>query len=81
VGQRGISQWRRRVGTVLLAFTVASSGLAALPRPAVAAPEVGGQLFSSGGGVEVEVLEAEAGLTSELWLFEPGPPRLLATNR
>jgi hypothetical protein len=57
-------------------------GLVTLPAPAaVAAPEVGGQLFSSGGGLEVEVLEAGAGLTSELWLFEPGPPRMLASNR
>lgn len=44
-------------------------------------PVLGGQLFSAGGEVEVEVLPASAGLTSELWLFEPGPPRLLATNR
>lgn len=42
---------------------------------------MGGQLFSTGGPVEVQVLSASAGLTSELWLFEPGPARFIATNR
>jgi RHS repeat-associated protein/uncharacterized repeat protein (TIGR01451 family) len=81
VGQRGTFCWWRRGRTVLLALAVAVSGFTTLPHAAVAAPEVGGQLFSSGGAVEVQVLEATAGLTSELWLFEPGPPRMLATNR
>ncbi len=54
---------------------------AAPPAPAEAAPELGGQLFSSGSPVEVQVLPASAGFTSELWLFEPGPARRLATNR
>lgn len=51
------------------------------PAPATAAPELGGQLFATGARVEVQVLPASAGFTSELWLFEPGPARRLATNR
>lgn len=42
---------------------------------------LGGRIFSGGGSVEVEVLPAEAGLTSELWLFEPAPEQRIATNR
>jgi hypothetical protein len=38
---------------VLLALAIAATGLVAVPRPAVAEPEVGGQLFSAGGEVEV----------------------------
>ena len=44
-------------------------------------PVLGGQLYSTGQPVEVEVLPASAGFTSELWLFEPGPARRIATNR
>ena len=51
------------------------------PPPALAAPELGGQLFSTGQPVEVQVLPASAGFTSELWLFEPAPAKRLATNR
>jgi len=49
--------------------------------PASAAPVIGGQLYSTGVPVTVTVLPASAGYTSELWLFEPGPARRLATNR
>lgn len=49
--------------------------------PASAAPVIGGQLYSTGVPVRVTVLPASAGYTSELWLFEPGPARRLATNR
>ncbi len=43
---------------------------------------IGGQLFSAGGEVQVEVAPAGFALyTSELWLFEPGPPQFIATNR
>src|SRR4249919_879549 len=52
-----------------------------LGRSSVAALVLGGQLFSSGARVEVQVLPASAGFTSELWLFSPGPARRLATNR
>lgn len=44
------------------------------------APVLGGQLYSTGGVVELEVLSATAGLTSTLFLFEPEEKRL-ATNR
>ncbi len=56
---------------------------AAPPHPATAqtGPVLGGQLYSSGGLVEVEVRPASAGLTSELWLLEPGPETFIATNR
>ena len=43
---------------------------------------IGGQLFSTGAPVQVEVAPSGVAFyTSELWLFEPGPPRFLATNR
>lgn len=45
------------------------------------AATIGGQLFSTGGDVTVEVLPASAGFTSELHLFSPGPDRFIATNR
>ena len=83
----------RAAAVFLTASLIASLG--AMPRPAAAAtvippdpvaavpasPELGGQLFSSGSRVEVQVLPASAGFTSELWLFEPGPAKRLATNR
>ena len=40
-------------------------------KPASAAPVLGGQLFSTGNDVQVQVMPASAGFTSELWLFEP----------
>ena len=84
---------RRYVVAVLVAALIAGLGTPPRPvaastvmppassEPATAAPELGGQLFSSGSRVEVQVLPASAGLTSELWLFEPGPAKRLATNR
>lgn len=65
-----------KVAAVLLAGIVAAVGS---PRPALAA--LGDMLFATGGDVEVEILPAEAGFTSELHLFSPGPDRFIATNR
>ena len=45
-----------------------------------AAPVLGGQLFSTGAPVEIEVLSASAALTSTLFLLEPQEVRI-ATNR
>jgi hypothetical protein len=43
---------------------------------------IGGKLFSTEAPVQVEVAPSGVAFyTSELWLFEPGPPRFLATNR
>jgi uncharacterized repeat protein (TIGR01451 family) len=42
---------------------------------------IGGQLFSTGEGIEVKVLAAEAGSTSHLCLLYPGPIRYLTSNR
>ena len=84
---------RRFIVPVLLAALMSSLGTPArpalampsepdrAPARAIHAPELGGQLFSSGQPVELQVLPASAGFTSELWLFEPGPARRLATNR
>ncbi len=47
---------------------------------ALAAPILGGQLYSLGGDVVVEVLPASAGYTSQLWLFSPDPDTYIATN-
>ncbi len=72
----------RRLAPWIVAVQFASilSPLAALP--VRAAPVLGGQLFATGGSVEVQVLPASAGYTSELWLFEPEASRTrIATNR
>ena len=51
-------------------------------KPVSAAPVLGGQLFATGNDVQVQVMPASAGFTSELWLFEPiGSRRRIATNR
>ena len=47
---------------------------------AFAVPVLGGQLYSLGGDVVVEVLPASAGYTSQLWLFSPDPDIYIATN-
>ena len=87
------SRRARSLVFVLLCSLFASLGTP--PKPALAIPSapepapptisdaavLGGQLFSTGQPVEVQVLPASAGFTSELWLFEPGPARKLATNR
>lgn len=72
----------RRIGFVLLATALAIAG-----RPIVAAeaaedlpPFLGGQLYSTGGAITIEVLPASAGLTSTLLLMEPARVRV-ATNR
>ena len=72
----------RRIGFVLLATVLALAG-----RPVVAAhgaedtpPVLGGQLYSTGGEITIEVLPASAGLTSTLFLMEPERVRV-ATNR
>jgi hypothetical protein len=42
---------------------------------------IGGQLFATGGPVEVEIKGGQAALLSELHLIEPGPDRFIATNK
>ncbi|XZO00979.1 MAG: PEP-CTERM sorting domain-containing protein [Microcoleus sp.] len=42
---------------------------------------IGGKIFSTGGEISVQVLPAEAGLTSNLSLYSPGAQRFIATNR
>ena len=68
---------------VLAILLMAALLFAVPPQPATAqaGPVLGGQLFSSGGLVEIEVKPATAALTSELWLLEPGPEIFIATNR
>lgn len=70
----------KHVVVLLIAALFASALYASNSPEAAAEPILGGQLYSTGGVVQVEVLPATASLTSELWLFEPGP-ELLATNR
>ena len=76
------SSLARRIGFVFLATVLALAG-----RPVVAAhgaedppPVLGGQLYSTGGEITIEVLPASAGLTSTLFLMEPERVRV-ATNR
>jgi hypothetical protein len=42
---------------------------------------LGGQFFSSGIPVEVEIFPAEADFVNEIYLFSPGPARLIGTNQ
>jgi hypothetical protein len=42
---------------------------------------LGGQFFSSGIPLEVEIFPAEADFVNEVYLFSPGPARLIGTNR
>ena len=75
---------RRRPGgsTLGLLVVLVATLLFWQSKPASAAPVLGGQLFATGLPVEVEVLPASAGFTSELWLFEPVASRVrIATNR
>lgn len=51
------------------------------PQAADCQSGIGGRLFSNGGELEVEMLAADAGFTTELYLMSPGPQRLIATNR
>jgi len=44
-------------------------------------PGLGGQLFSKGGEVVVEILPASADITSVILLLSPGSPRVIATSR
>jgi hypothetical protein len=42
---------------------------------------LGGQFFSSGIPVEIEIFPAEADFVNEIYLFSPGPQRLIGTNK
>jgi len=66
---------------LLVAALFASAVYSSTAPEAAAEPVLGGRLFSTGGVVQVEVRPATASLTSELYLFEPGPEQLIATNR
>lgn len=65
---------------VLMVMTSVCTFLGANPL-AASEPVLGGQLFSTGKDVQVKVLPATAGFTSELWLFSPEPRRFIVTNR
>lgn len=71
-----------RMLSVMVAFTTAFGALFTVtpPAPVRAVPLLGGQLFSTGSSVEIEVLPASAGLTSQLFLLEP-EEIFIATNR
>lgn len=62
------------------ALVVFFLALVGSPRQAQAVSILGGQIFSTGGNVEVEVLPASAGFTSQLHLFSPGPDIFIARN-
>ncbi len=62
---------RRRVSLALSALLFAiGQGVLAAPSQA-APPALGGRLFGIGEAVTVEVLQAESGFTSEIWLVKP----------
>jgi RHS repeat-associated protein/uncharacterized repeat protein (TIGR01451 family) len=70
----------RSAVVVSLAAALVVGGSVAVPPPASATPVLGGQLYATGGEIEVEVLPATAGLTSQLYLLEP-VEMFVATNR
>ncbi|WP_299927059.1 RHS repeat-associated core domain-containing protein [uncultured Nocardioides sp.] len=82
----GLVALGRRSFALVVTAVCLSLVIAALGRgPAAAAeddpaPVLGGQLFSTGSQVTVEVLAASAGLTSTLFLLDPEEVRI-ATNR
>ncbi len=63
---------------VLLLCAVVQSAYSQTPR---CQGGLGGQYFSSGIPVEVEILPAEADFVNEIYLFSPGPQRLIGTNK
>lgn len=63
---------------ILLLCAVVPSAYSQTPR---CQGGLGGQYFSSGIPVEVEILPAEADFVSEIYLFSPGPQRLIGTNK
>lgn len=65
----------------LVVPTLSTYARPAAPQASECQGGVGGRLFSNGGQVEVEILPADAGFTSELHLVSPGPDRFIATNR
>ncbi|HEY0639430.1 MAG TPA: PKD domain-containing protein [Pseudonocardiaceae bacterium] len=65
---------------LVCALLMVGGGLFAVPPAASATPLLGGQLYATGGEIEVEVLPATAGLTSQLYLLEPVEV-FVATNR
>ena len=73
------NRWVHKRVWVLVA--VLASLLLTTPGTSSAVPSLEAMLFATGGDVEVEVLPASAGFTSELHLFSPGPDRFIATNR
>ena len=72
---------RARMAVVLVVCLVGGLLAAVPPAPAHAAPVLGGHLYATGGDVLVEGLPASSAYTSELWLFEPGTPRLVMNSR
>lgn len=63
-----------------LSIIAIGSAFLALTASAAEAAIIGGQLFSTGGEISLQVLPAEAGLTSELSLYSP-IHQYIATNR
>lgn len=90
MGSVGLSLQRRGIGrsiAVASAMTMLGASLQIAGVSAATAaegedppPALGGQLYSTGTPVEIEVLSASAGLTSTLFLLEPEEVRV-ATNR
>ena len=59
-------------------FVLSACALAALAGTCQA--QIGGQLFSTGGMVHVEILAPTASFTSQLILFSPGGPTIIGLN-
>lgn len=66
---------------LVISASPASHAWTGAPQAAECQSGVGGRLFSNGGELEVEILPALAGFTSELSFVSPGPARLIGTNR
>ena len=75
-----LQRFRQSVMQVFFAGATAAF-LIMTASPASAAPVLGGQLFYTGGTIEIEILPAEAGYTSELKLYSVDPDLFVALNR
>lgn len=79
-------RWSAVAGVALLVMAAVPLPAAASPAPVagsaipLAAGELGGRVFATGDPVELRILPATAGYTSEIWLFGPDG-RFIGTNR
>ncbi len=80
VADAGVDQSVVEGSTVSLSGSASVTGNVGAPGGS-GSEGVGGQLYSTGGPVQVKILPASTAITSDLWLFDPEPASMLGTNR